>query len=532
MKIKQIPIHPFLFSLYPPISLLAYNIDEINIIVGLRSVIITFVSASVLYLLTRVFIRNWNKAALTISLTIGLVLIYGHFYNSIKNFTLFNIILGRHRILLPFWILLFFLGLWLIFYRIQNPKKLSKALNIFAFFLLIIPVYQISAFEIRKIIFDNIEREPISTNTQTLNPPEQLPDVYYIILDAYGRDDSLLEIYNYDNSPFLESLSDLGFYIAYCSRTNYAKTRLSLTSSLNMNYLEAFGLTKKEDYVVLTRFLYKNNEVRKKFEHLGYTIISFKTLFNWTEWRNSDIFLTRGNDNLQILSESPTFSELTEYEVMYLKTTIFRAFFDLTASVIPKIFLEKYNSFVFSGWEEAGRQNKVETINFIINRLPTLVSIPNPKFVFVHLLVPHPPSVFKSNGEYLSAKEEKQLADGGYIGQLAYTNDQILEVVNQIISTSTNPPIIILQGDHGPRRSGSDDPRRLNILNAYFFPGSGSENLYPNITPVNSFRVLFDSYFNTSYGLIDDISYFSDVPDLFDFTIFQETRSGCAQQPE
>ena len=85
-----------------------------------------------------------------------------------------------------------------------------------------------------KIKFDNIERKPTSTNAQTLNPPEQLPDVYYIILDGYGRDDSLLEIYNYDNSSFLDNLSDLGFYTANCSRSNYAKTRLSLTSSLSV----------------------------------------------------------------------------------------------------------------------------------------------------------------------------------------------------------------------------------------------------------------------------------------------------------
>ena len=64
-------------------------------------------------------------------------------------------------------------------------------------------------------------------------PARNLPDVYYIILDAYGRADSLKTFYGYDNTPFLQALEQRGFYIARHSRANYDQTPLCLASALN-----------------------------------------------------------------------------------------------------------------------------------------------------------------------------------------------------------------------------------------------------------------------------------------------------------
>jgi hypothetical protein len=49
----------------------------------------------------------------------------------------------------------------------------------------------------------------------------------------------------------------------------------------------------------------------------------------------------------------------------------------------------------------------------------------------------------------------------------------------------------------------------MAILNAYRLPGDGVEKIYPSITPVNSFRVVFDTYFGTSLGLLEDRALFS-----------------------
>ena len=49
----------------------------------------------------------------------------------------------------------------------------------------------------------------------------------------------------------------------------------------------------------------------------------------------------------------------------------------------------------------------------------------------------------------------------------------------------------------------------MSILNAYHLPGGGSGLLYDYITPVNTFRVIFNLYFGTSYALMKDENWYS-----------------------
>lgn len=46
------------------------------------------------------------------------------------------------------------------------------------------------------------------------------------------------------------------------------------------------------------------------------------------------------------------------------------------------------------------------------------------------------------------------------------------------------------------------------MLNAYYLPGANvSEILYPSITPVNTFWVIFNNYFGTNLDLLPDKNY-------------------------
>ena len=51
------------------------------------------------------------------------------------------------------------------------------------------------------------------------------------------------------------------------------------------------------------------------------------------------------------------------------------------------------------------------------------------------------------------------------------------------------------------------------ILNAYYLPGYDGD-LYATISPVNSFRLVFNSYFGGEYDMLEDVSYYSPVPKL------------------
>src|SRR5690606_15214951 len=65
------------------------------------------------------------------------------------------------------------------------------------------------------------------------------PDIYYIIPDAYCRQDVLQNLFAHDNSEFVNYLRSRGFYVADQSCSNYPYTFLSVPSSLNLRYLDA-----------------------------------------------------------------------------------------------------------------------------------------------------------------------------------------------------------------------------------------------------------------------------------------------------
>ena len=48
----------------------------------------------------------------------------------------------------------------------------------------------------------------------------------------------------------------------------------------------------------------------------------------------------------------------------------------------------------------------------------------------------------------------------------------------------------------------------MPILDAYYVSDEARADLYPEITPVNSFRVLFNHYFDADYPYLEDLSYY------------------------
>jgi len=67
--------------------------------------------------------------------------------------------------------------------------------------------------------------------------------------------------------------------------------------------------------------------------------------------------------------------------------------------------------------------------------------------------------------------------------------------------------------------------RNFNNLKAYYFPNKGANFEFENSTPVNSFRVLFNVYFDENFPLLEDKIYFNrpetpyQLTDVTDFLI-------------
>lgn len=153
--------------------------------------------------------------------------------------------------------------------------------------------------------------------------------------------------------------------------------------------------------------------------------------------------------------------------------------------------------------------------------------IHGPKFVLIHTLITHPPFIFDANGGIKplppSLLNEGYVNKSGYLEQLKFAEKEIQLLVSSLLAQPDYRPIIVVQSDHGPASSQRTDQKsfvneRMKILNAYYFPNNVNVGLHQTITPVNSFRVIFNRYFQANFPLLKDVSYISDPIFHFHFT--------------
>jgi hypothetical protein len=503
-KFSKFPWHAVLISLFPILALAAYNIDQINIRVIYRPLLISLAASLLLLFSMKMIFRDWQRAGLLTTLFLVLFFSYGHVYNIFHNTRIEDVLIVRNRTLAPLW--LFITGLCTWYVSISNNKgwlgSLSMALNII---LLCFTVLQIGS-----LLWFGYQTKHIEVNEQAFdttyipdNPEANLtalPDIYYIILDSYGRSDVLQTSYGIDNTAFISDLRGLGFYVAGCSMSNYAQTQESLASTLNLNYLDnlAKTFTPNHDNNALLTSLVKNGATRQILESLGYKTVAFTTGYYWTEWENADFYYSTSN-----------YWKINEFETLLIRSS---------AGLIV------LDSGLFNADETNIESIRGRTL-YVLDKLGSLQSDLTPKFVFVHLMIPHNPFVFGPNGEsiligplFSERSYTQQEYKDGYGNQVNYINSRIIGIVSKIIDGSENPPIVIIQGDHGPGRSSIQD--RMSILNAFYLPGKSSL-LYDKISPVNTFRVIFDEYFHADYRLLEDISYFSSYDNPFDFEVIK-----------
>ena len=487
-------------AVYPALALLAANVDQVPLSQGFRILAVSLLVGVLVYLGARLVFRRWDNAALAASLILIVLLSYGRLYDGLKAAGLSGETIVRHRYLIPACVGLVAAGL-VVCARRRETAGLNRVLNAasvvaVAFPILAIAFYQANALGARQATQAECTLQPAAG--------EPLPDVYIIIMDAYTRDDVLREFHEYDNSPFLDSLKAMGFYVAHGSMSNFRWTRLSFPSFLNMEYLqdfpERFGTRPNQVWDIV--LMIGPNRVRQELECLGYVTVALETGHFETEWNDADYFLHR---EMNAVGGGQARS-INRLEHLFLKTTAVRLAYDgvaVSRAAHPPEALDQSID-----WRER--------ILFVFDQMADIPALPAPKLVYVHIISPHPPFVFGPNGEPVNEADFETSGTGparelplldAYEDQVTYLNKRLLESLQIILAQSDPTPIIVLMGDHGWADRNMED--KLSILNAYLVPPEAAERLYPTITPVNSFRVIFDAVFGGSYGLLEDRSYYS-----------------------
>ena len=523
---KPLAIHPFLFALFPILFVYSQNLEQLALSQIWTSVLILLGFTLVAFALFALILRDARRAGIILSLFLFLFFSYGYFYKLIWRGQTHDSLVPGYLVLLIAWVVIFAGGSALAIKVGRRLPDITKVLNIVALVLVITSLLNIGVFELRTGAGrqDDGGSKPIEIAQTRAVQADTLPDIYYIILDGYARADILTEVYDYDNSEFLDYLKQKGFYVADKSQANYAHTALSLASALNLGYLDDLaarvGLESNDRQPI--EQVMKSNAVFQFLKQQGYATVAFATEYDPTDLDNADIFLGAGPalNTLQIGL--------------------------ITSTPIP--------------WLVAGQSEfnpyapHANRILYTLDHLPDTAQLPAPHFVFAHVLGPHPPFVFDEQGNEIQPDRAFNLGEGshffegggtreeyvkGYTAQLTFINGKVKAMIDELLSQSSRPTLIILQSDHGPGLLLDwDNPgntyfkERLAILNAYLLPGGGSADLYPEITPVNTFRLIFNRYLGTDLEQLEDESYFSTWERPYEFiNVTDDVRSDKPARP-
>ena len=423
--------------------------------------------------------------------------------------------IGPHDILLITCGGMFTVGTCLCIKTHRNLHRLTSILNVAAASVVVVSLLSIGSYVLRSGADWQDHEKPADRDSYAADSGQTgvLRDVYYIIFDRYASASTLEEFYNFDNSDFISYLKSKGFYIASESRCNYLKTDHSLASSLNMEYINYLSKQVGEDSADWKPIqqLIEYCEVWRFLKTKGYKFVHFGAGWGPTvKNRHADVSFNLYSCGLS-----------SEFLAELYKTTPFYP-------IGIELGICDY------------RRAQWERVQYQFDQLSEIPRMPEPTFTFAHVLIPHDPYVFGRDGSYLTERDcESRTRRDNYLGQLIFVNNKAREVIECLLTRSEVAPIIILQADEGPNppryvdQEGSFDwnkaseaelTQKMGILNAYYLPDADNGVLYPSITPVNSFRLILNLYFDTDLELLPDKVYahqdwahpyrFSDVTEM------------------
>ncbi|NVO03978.1 MAG: sulfatase-like hydrolase/transferase [Bacteroidetes bacterium] len=454
--IRSFPFHSFLIIPYLSIFIYSININVLEFSMLYRTLIWGCIFTSVILLFSYfIFSKKILKAGFYTSLLIVILFSYGLVYDYLEILYFKNLwpFKNIHRYL----IFSYFFLIVLVFVKTLRSKrtflKFNLIVNCTLFGLILWNFISITFFASEQIPQLKLVREKsVFLNSKAIHTP----DIYYFILDGYAGQKVLKKYYNYDNSDFSNFLVRKGFYFADSSCSNYYSTYPSLGATLNLEYNNG-------DINYVEKL--KNNlvfQILKKNGYVIYTLNSGYTVSN--NFNNVDYPMKIDGPN--------------EFERAILRYSFLRI--DDLVGVIPYIRLKS-------------QLNELKKFN---------PQTKNPKFLFSHIVCPHPPFVFDRKGD---RRTKNSFGDNSweplncYLDQLIYLNSQIREIVTSILDKYKNKeqPIIIIQSDHGPFVTNKYPENifdaRSHIFNAFYI--NMNDSLYPSISSVNTFRYVF------KYGL-------------------------------
>ncbi|MFP4249482.1 MAG: hypothetical protein ACLFU7_07470 [Armatimonadota bacterium] len=516
---KTTPYHPLLAAAAPVLLLLSANAGVAPPSSALRAVAVAITLVIFLWGLLALALRSVRRAAAptTVLVLFGAILMPAHrAVIDLPWVETFSQRLVAGGVIAAVGLLMVILVIRHILVR-SDPPAVNGALNLLLICVVVVPIANITFVSLS----DRDETEMVSPPPIDTSHVKHRPDVYYIVPDSYGRADVLEETYGYDNSAFISQLEDLGFVVAGESASNYAHTALSIPSSLNMSFVTPPGGKLSASDYFAPRHALLENAVMSAFSEAGYITVAHSSGYSLTEITTADIHQGR--------------FAINEFEHIAGSTFLHPRLWRYLSAKLP------------------GTASKYARVTNMLGDLGDERRRSDPVFVFAHFLAPHTPYELDRDGTQLTGPgDAASTPESAYITEVQGLNTHLLEAVERILAASDEPPVIIIQSDHGPggrvdwselqqsedrQRAQVDDAdirARMCILNAYLVPEEMRAALYPEISPVNTFRLILNYCLGTDIPLVEDRAFFStwggdyDFEDVTDLVRAESDRTGSA----
>ncbi len=450
----------------------------------------------------RLALRSWHQAAAAVTAVTVVFFAYGHVERALE---------GRldESLLFPAAVVLAAAAIGIAGRHSITVARWAPFLNVTAGMLLVFQIMTMAG--TTSAVISPASSEPLMAEEVTSHlfaqSPRWLggnrPDIYYLILDAYGRHDALGE---FDNSDFLRELERRGFYIAREATSNYKSSIQSLASSLNLAYLhdlESRAPKTKRDGIVLVQ----DNALVAILKHLGYVYVHLESGQGVTstapladivaKFTPAGVSVVRMERDTRVSRRALASRSEGIADGAFLRTLV------QTTALRPLLgnWLRSGDDSPYQWWAP---ERALQMFGFLSEPIESS----GPKFVFAHIIKPHKPATFDRYGNmFLSKGGQVGFSDAhdpsvpdAYIGQLIFINSLVLRTIDRILENHDDEPIIVIAADHGR----SDGYPRHDILAAFHLPDGGDIALYPSISSVNHFRAILDYYFGLNLGLIDD----------------------------
>ena len=497
-RVFAAPWYPWPAAVIPILHFLSSNPLHFTASAAILPVAAVLLVVTVAAIGLRLVLRGWYQAAALVTIGIVLFFAYGHVEQALAGQV-------DQLVLFPTAIAISAAAAWAAIrvpgLALRWTPFLNLATNILLMFQLTTLAGGMLDDAARRSASDPIAKTDTTSHLfeqWPTNLPATRPDIYYIILDGYGRHDALGE---FDNSDFLRELERRGFYVATEGMSNYKTSMHSLASSLNLAYLDDLGTrSPKTERDVIE--LVQNSALVTILKRLGYTYVHLESGQSINSRAPlADILVSFTPAGIGV-SRPRLSDERTRYMDSTQNSAFLPAIFRTTALralVGQSVRISDTSPYVWWAPERALQ---------MFDYLSSPIATSGPKFVFAHIIKPHLPATFDRYGNTIVGQgsdvgfsdSHDSTVPNAYIGQMIFINSLVLNTVDGILNND-DASIILIAGDHG----GPDGYPRHPILAAFHLPRGGNSVLYPSISSVNHFRSILDFYYGLNLGRIEDI---------------------------